>query len=68
MYKRDTAMFSKPISEWKLDKDLEQELDKKTKAERARLDKEGLVEQKRIVEILKHGYPEDEKKKKVMKK
>jgi hypothetical protein len=62
MYKRDAVMFSKPISEWKLDKDLEQELESRTAAERKKLDKEQEVENKRIVNILKYGYPEDSKK------
>lgn len=62
-HKRDTAMFSKEIKYWELDSDIKTELDKKTTAERKRLDKEQAIENKRIVNILKYGYPEDEKRK-----
>lgn len=63
-YKRNPAMFEKPIREWKLDKDVELEMKIKQETERAKLDKEGEIETKRILDILNNGYPEDEKRKK----
>jgi len=60
-YQRTPAMFDKPISEWSLDKDIQQELNNKISAERKRLDTAGATESKRILDILKNGYPEDKK-------
>jgi hypothetical protein len=56
-------MLTKPIAEWELDKDIAEELDRKQNERRKELDKEGEVMNKKIVYILKNGYPEDEKRK-----
>lgn len=61
-YQRNPLMFENEIKDWSLDKDIKEELTMKTTEERKRLDKEGAGEQKKIVDILKNGYPEDKKK------
>jgi len=60
-YKRNAAMFEKPIGEWSLDKDIQMELNNKIAAERKKLDAAGAIETKRILDILKNGYKGDKK-------
>jgi hypothetical protein len=62
-YARTPEMFKKEIKDWALDKDIADELEKKQNERRKELDKEGEVMNKKIVDILKNGYPEDEKRK-----
>lgn len=52
-FRRNPAMFQKPMAEWALDKDLKAELDKETAAGRAKLANEGAKQQKEVLKILK---------------
>jgi dipeptidyl aminopeptidase/acylaminoacyl peptidase len=61
--KRHPEMLKKPIVEWELDRDIAEELERKQNEKRKELDKEGEVMNKKIVDILKNGYPKDEKRK-----
>jgi hypothetical protein len=52
-YKRTPEMFQKEIKDWALDKDVAAELELKQKERRKELDKEGEIERKKVLKILK---------------
>ncbi|HET6995963.1 MAG TPA: hypothetical protein VFI06_13315, partial [Chitinophagaceae bacterium] len=63
-YNRNPSLFEKEIKNWKLDKDIEAEMDRKLTDERTRLDREQKVRDREIVNILTYGYQKDNKRRK----
>jgi len=52
-YKRTPEMFAKPIKDWSLDKDIADDLERKQNEKRKELDKEGEIQTKQVMEMLK---------------
>jgi len=52
-YKRTPELFQKEIKDWELDKDIAEELERKQNEKRIELDKQGEIQTKQVMEMLR---------------